>query len=108
MHWHSVEVHLFKLSDGKPHPRARTPLLRHDIPLEPTECGWQIEAVIWENGLGCLFTSNLENELVNILIVWDWATGNIVQVRASPPAHSFLIYPLAGAISARQLLLHIS
>jgi len=76
-----VQVHLFKLSDGKPHPRARRPLLKYDIPLNPTENGWQIEAVICENRLGCLFTSIANHqESVDHLVVWDWTTGDLVKV----------------------------
>lgn len=77
----SVKVHLLKLSDGKPHPRAKMPLLEHEIPFSPTESGWELEVIIWENKLGCLFTSALDNEWVDNLVVWDWTTGKLVQVR---------------------------
>jgi len=86
----SVKVHLLKLSDGKPHPRAQNPLLEYKIPLTPTERGWGLEVVIWENRLGCLFTSALENEWVDTLVVWDWTTGDLVRVRAVPPSRPFL------------------
>jgi len=77
-------VHLLKLSDGMPHPRAKNPVLEYNIPLTPTERGWGLGVVIWENKLGRLFTSALENELVDILVVLDWTIGDLVRVRASP------------------------
>jgi hypothetical protein len=85
----SVKVHLLKLSDGKPHARAEKPLLEYEIPLSPTERGWKLEVVIWENKLGCLFTSAFEKEWVDCLVVWDWTTGDLVRVRAVPQAHLF-------------------
>lgn len=88
-HRHSVKTHLLKLSDGKPHPRAKEPLLKYDIPLNPTENGWQIEAVIWENRLGCLFTSASRSESVDSLAVWDWKTGDLLRVRVIPPPTHF-------------------
>jgi hypothetical protein len=80
-HQLSVKVRLLKLSDGKPHPRARNPVLEHEIPLNPTENGWGLEVAIWENRLGCLFTSALEDRWVDSLVVWDWTTGDLVRVR---------------------------
>lgn len=88
-HWPSVKVHLLKLSDGKPHPRARNPLLEYEIPLIPTLNGWRLEVVIWENRLGCLFTSALEDEWVDSLVIWDWTTGDLVRVRSISLAHPF-------------------
>ena len=82
-------MHLLKLSDGKPHPRAKNPLLEYEIPLTPTERGWELGVVIWENKLGCLFTSTLHNELVDILVVWDWTSGDLVRVRTAPQTHPF-------------------
>jgi hypothetical protein len=78
---YSVKVHLLKLSDGKLHPRARKPLLEFEIPLSPTQNGWQLESFIWENRLGCLFTSILGDDMVDCLVVWDWTTGDLVRVR---------------------------
>lgn len=95
----SVKVHLLRLSDGKPHPRARKPLLEYEIPLSPTEGGWGLEIVIWENRLGCLFTSALENKWVDSLVVWDWTTGDLVQVRAVSPTHHFRYLPSLQALS---------
>ncbi|KAF9783672.1 hypothetical protein BJ322DRAFT_1219350 [Thelephora terrestris] len=75
-----MHVHLLKLSDGKPHPRARKPLLEYEIPLNHTVHGWELEAVIWENKLGCLFTSTSANESVDALVIWDWTTGDLIRV----------------------------
>ena len=83
----SVEAHLLKLSNGKPHPTQKNPLLEYEIPLTPTERGWELGTVIWENELGCLFTSALEKELVDTLVVWDWNSGDIVRVRTAPQLH---------------------
>ena len=80
-HKHSVKVHLLKLSDGRPHARAKKPLLEYKIPFDPTERGWGVEVVVWGNKFGCLFTSALENEWVDNLVVWDWVTGDLVRVR---------------------------
>lgn len=80
-------MHLLKLSDGKPHPRAKNPLLEYDIPLTPTERGWELGVVIWEDKLGCLFTSTLEKELVDTLVVWDWTSGDVVRVGTVPQTH---------------------
>lgn len=93
-HQYSVKVHLLKLSDGKPHPRAQMPLLEYEIPLSPTQRDWELEVVICKNKLGCLFTSASENEWVDNLAVWDWTTGDLVQVRVIAHAHThpFFIY----------------
>lgn len=95
-------MHLLNLSDGKPHSRAKRPLLEYDIPLNPTENGWDLEMVIWENRLGCLFTSTLENEWVDSLVVWDWTSGDLIRVRAAPQTHPLLAFTfLTGAPSLR-------
>ena len=98
-HRPSVKVHLLKLSDGKPHPRARNPLLEYEIPLSPTENGWRLEVVIWENRLGCLFTSALENQWVDSLVVWDWTTGDLIRVGGVSPAHPFPYLPASQVLS---------
>lgn len=98
-HRPSVKVHLLKLSDGGPHPRARNPLLEYEIPLTPTESGWGLEVVIWENRLGCLFTSALENQWVDSLVVWDWTTGDLVRVRLVFPALPFRYLPTFQVVS---------
>ena len=90
-HQRSVKVHLLKLSDGKPHPRAKMPLLEYEIPLTPTEHGWELEVVIWGDQLGCLFTSAFENEWVDNLVVWNWTTGDLVRVRAIIHTHPFFV-----------------
>jgi hypothetical protein len=94
----SVKVHLLKLSDGKPHPRARRPILKYDILLSPTESGQHIESTIWGNRLGCPFTSTSENESADILAVWDWTSGDLVRVRA------FLKPTICLYLSALQVL----
>ena len=102
---HSVKVHLLRLSNGKPHPRAKNPLLEYEIPLTPTERGWELGVVIWENKLSCLFTSALQKELVDTLVVWDRTSGNIVRVSTPSP----LIFTFfAGAPTVWQSCLHIS
>lgn len=92
-------MHLLKLTDGKPHPRARKPLLTYNIPLDPTESGWQIESIILGNRLGCLFTSTSQNESVDTLVVWDWTTGDLVRVRPIPRARQFCYSPNLQVLS---------
>ena len=84
----SVKAHPLTLSDGKPRPRARKMLLEFGIPLCSTEGGWELDVVVWESRLGCLFTPAKKSELVDSLIIWDWTAGDLVQARANPPAHS--------------------
>ena len=55
----SVRVRLLKLTNGKPHSRAKNPFLECDIPLTPTEPDWELGLVVWENELGCLSTSRI-------------------------------------------------
>ena len=70
-----------------PTPAQKKSLLEYEIPLTPTKRGRELGVVVWENELGCLFTSALENELMDTLVVWNWTSGDLVRVRTAPQTH---------------------
>lgn len=69
------------------------------IPLNPTGNGWSLDVIIWESRIGCLFTSALGDQWVDSLVVWDWMTGDLVQVRLVSPALFLCYLPAVQVLS---------